>query len=245
VEERIIGVFGAPDVLVSDGGPQLTRNSKVRTMLDYYGVQPHTSVPYSPQSHGTVERSVQSVSSLLRIMINQTGLPWHKLLNLVQLTLNTMPLPSLGNQSSMFFMFGRDSTDIRNDMKLNEFMDPAAVGAFWKKHAQICKDLTTKWREDYAIRSRKGGKILSYPKGSLVYLKDFYQHEKPKKWPLYVATPVTVVKEFDSVVLVKDFKGRILSRHKNTVKKCHPRIAELYQPLPRTIKFKLGDPFSV
>lgn len=244
IEDRIINTFGPFQVLVSDGGSNLTKNAVVQQMLKFHGIKTHTSSPYSPQSHGTIERTVQDVSGMLRILYNQTKIPWHRLLTLVQLNLNTMPIPSLGMKTPMYCMTGIE-IDLFDRIHERNIHDKHSISKFWIDQRKLYMDLVAKYTEEYIkTRDKKGGKTLVYPPGTFVYQKDHYQHAKPKIWPRYVGAPRLVFKEYTNVVLLKTFDGRIILAHKNNVKRCPERLSSLYAELPHYIREILGEQFT-
>ena len=87
--------------------------------------------------------------------------------------------------------------------------------------------------------------VLNFPVGSYVYVKDFYQHEKPKQHPRYKKAPQLVLSEWPQTLLVKNFLGQSNIVHKNNVRRCPERHAHLYKNLPMEVKMDLGCDFDV
>jgi hypothetical protein len=245
IENNIIKTFGPFKVLISDGGSNLTKNKDVKEMLKFHDITTHTSVAYSPISHGSIERSVQECSSLLRILITQTDIPWNKLLCLVQINLNTMPLTALGGLTSMYCMTGVEIDMLKNEVQEKNIHDKHSITKFWQEQKDLYHEVVGVYNKSYqAARLRKGGKEISYPVGSFVYIKDRYKHAKVKKWPKFVRTPLLVFKEYPNVVLLKTFRGIIVLSHKNNVKRCFERVGILFSKLPFLVKETLGDEFT-
>ncbi len=66
IEKDIISTFGPPLLMISDGGSNLLRSAQVKKLLNFYGVQSHITSPYHPASHGRIEISHASITTLLK-----------------------------------------------------------------------------------------------------------------------------------------------------------------------------------
>ena len=62
---EVLGIFGIPDVIVSDNGPQFTSHA-FRLFCDQNGIRHKTSPPYHPTTNGQVERMVQELKKALK-----------------------------------------------------------------------------------------------------------------------------------------------------------------------------------
>ena len=62
---EVLGIFGIPDVIVSDSGPQFTSN-EFRVFSEQNGIRHNTSPPYHPATNGQVERMVQELKKALK-----------------------------------------------------------------------------------------------------------------------------------------------------------------------------------
>ena len=62
---EVLGIFGIPDVIVSDNGPQFTSH-EFRVFCDQNGIRRKTSPPCHPATKGQVERMVQELKKTLK-----------------------------------------------------------------------------------------------------------------------------------------------------------------------------------
>ena len=69
---KLFDVFGVPEELSSDGGPEFTA-SVTADFLKRWGVKSRISSAYNPQSNGRAEVAVKSAKRLLRSNIGPTG----------------------------------------------------------------------------------------------------------------------------------------------------------------------------
>ena len=105
-ETHIIQVFGVPELISTDGGPNLVRAQEFQKFLKLYNIEGRVSAPYSPKSHGRIEVSNKSISTLCKILSDQYSLPWVRVLNLTILALNNRPYAHLASLSPFEVMFG-------------------------------------------------------------------------------------------------------------------------------------------
>ena len=89
----IFSEYGWPDTIVSDNGPCYTAEAFTKTMQEYR-VNHITSSPHYPQSHGLVERFVQTVKSLF-YKAREEGADLYKALMIYQNTPLTSNMLSL------------------------------------------------------------------------------------------------------------------------------------------------------
>lgn len=94
---KIFSIFGVPNTVITDNGPQF-QGAAYQKMLQGYGVCHITSSPHHPQSHGFIERSIRTIKSLLK----KSGEDSNKAL----LNFRTTP-PGPHNLSPAELMFGR------------------------------------------------------------------------------------------------------------------------------------------
>ena len=62
---RLFAMFGVPELLVSDNGPQFT-SYEFKQFLEGNGVRHSKSAPYHPATNGAAERSVQTIKNALK-----------------------------------------------------------------------------------------------------------------------------------------------------------------------------------
>lgn len=68
---KIFSMFGVPNCIISDNGPQF-QGSAYQEMLQSYGVVHTTSSPHHSKSHGFIKRMIRTVKSLLKKLLRDT-----------------------------------------------------------------------------------------------------------------------------------------------------------------------------
>jgi hypothetical protein len=89
--------------------------------------------------------------------------------------------------------------------------------------------------------ARLARKVLSYPVGTLVYIKDFSKATNRKMKTVYKRVPYQVIAEYLTTIYVSDIYGRVSRHSKNNVKKCGNRSERLFGSLPANVRVILGD----
>ena len=244
LEQHIFSIFGPPKSISSDNGRNLIRSKAMRQLLYDWGIQPSTTNPYAPQTHGQVERANLSIVVLLRKLLAQTQLPVERLLPRVVHTLNSQPLPSLNNLSPIYVMIGQHPEEIC-PIKEDHLTDPTMVAADWKRINRITRRYVEKYNRIYERNKQKiHHRILKTPKGSYVYVKRLGPNPPTKMAPRYLSDPYQVIKEYDTTVYARNFAGQVRQYHKNNVKPCPERTAHLFEKLPIAMKAIVGDAFT-
>lgn len=64
ITAKIFSMFGVPNVIISDNGPQFTGQA-YRQLMQKYGISHVTSSPHHSQSHGFIERTIRTIKSLM------------------------------------------------------------------------------------------------------------------------------------------------------------------------------------
>jgi hypothetical protein len=232
--------------MISDGGSNLLKSKQVQKVLNFYGIEDHITMPYHPASHGRIEISHASITTLLKMSSDSLNKPWFELCPFVQLALNCRPSTTLGGKTPMYFMFGTEHEyRRRKNFKLSDFPDPDELKEIWEMHDKACRLILREYNE---IRNRLnvkvGGKMVNYEKGSFVWAKNFTKIPKMKMKTKYLTEPLEVVKDFGHAILAKNYAGIILKLHKDNVKRYTPENLELYNALPYKTKMRLGGKFN-
>ena len=84
-----IGVFGIPEVIITDNGKEF-KNSSFDKLCDRLGMKHHFTTPYHPQSNGMVERIHRSIKTALRTLKDSST--WAFELPMITFTLNSLPV---------------------------------------------------------------------------------------------------------------------------------------------------------
>jgi transposase InsO family protein len=239
LENIIIRNFGTPKEFCSNNAHNL-QGPEVRKLLAFYGIKHTFSTPYSPTSHGLVENQNKNLTVLLRLFSEQFKTAWLYCITLAVEVMNTLPRISLMNKSPYFIMFGEEPHDILentyNFLDLNEFIQTKHNNI---NYAKLVRQYLLAYRKK---RNEKASKPkLSYPVGTLVYLKDLSQMMHRKGKPIYKRTPLKVIAEYANIVYLTDIYGCISRHSKRNLKKCGERSEQLFFQLPLKVKLILGD----
>ncbi len=248
LEEKIFANFMPPSVITSDQGANLLKSNEVMKKLHQYKVHAHTSVAYSPTSHGSVERANRSLGEVLRNLLRQySEIPFSEMLRYAQHILNVTPAVSMGGYSPSYVMFGVNFTHFnQHNRKEDEYVRWTSSEANWEKQQlKIANAVIPYQNKQLRDKMNKGGKYIDLPEGSAVYLKDYRQHTKPKMKGRYLPSPLLVIHELDNTVIVRDWSGNTKTVRKSQCKRFEPRAKELFDSLPITVKVHLGEAFSL
>jgi glutaredoxin-related protein len=245
-EEYIFKPFGIPTEISCDNAANLG-GPEIRNLLKFYGVSLRRTVPYSPQSHSIVEISNKYLVVLMRIFAEQFNVSWTNVLTLAALTCNSVPRTHLKGQSPHYLIFLKEpmtNYDIipnKNSENL-DIQDHVEKIQNSKNYIRLVNEYLLK--ERVRQNQKIGLKYISYPKGSLILVKDNRPRANKKFFPVFYKCPEKVVAEFKSVIYTKDWLGRIRKHSKNNVRRSNNRTAELFENLPAEIKNVLGETFS-
>jgi hypothetical protein len=103
---------------------------------------------------------------------------------------------------------------------------------------QLLRERLLKIREKR--NNAKSSYYRSYPRGSLILIKDFRPKIHKKLIPVFFKLPQKVVTEYKCTVLAEDLFGRICKHSKNNIRLMSPRSKELFSKLPTEIKMIMG-----
>ena len=104
LEENILKIFGIPETISSDNARNLN-GPEIQRILQFYGIKRHLTMPYSPESHGLVEKSNRYLVERTKILADQYNSTWLDVLTIAALMVNTIPRVQLKNHSPYFLMF--------------------------------------------------------------------------------------------------------------------------------------------
>ncbi|CAD5227889.1 unnamed protein product [Bursaphelenchus xylophilus] len=72
---HFIAVFGIPQTIVSDNGPEFTAKA-FQGLVHQYGMEHRRTTPYHPQGNGAVERQNQTLVNMLARYVKKGGTDW-------------------------------------------------------------------------------------------------------------------------------------------------------------------------
>ena len=105
--ERVFGIFGSPEALHSDQGPEF-ENKVVKQLQDIFGYKKTKTTPYRPQGNSVSERMHSTLHAMLSMYSNIAQNNWAEVLPFIQLARKT-PFSSTMHKTSFFLMFGRQA----------------------------------------------------------------------------------------------------------------------------------------
>jgi hypothetical protein len=111
-----------------------------------------------------------------------------------------------------------------------------------KNFVKLVREFLLKKR--MANNAEKNRKFRSFPKGTVVYVKDMRPVPHKKFKPVFHKLPELVISEYRCTVYTNDFLGRTRKHSKNNLKIASDRTVKLFQCLPNDIKLILGEEFG-
>ncbi len=243
LREHLIMHFGAPDLLVSDGGSNLLRSDEMVKFCDFYNIKIKVTTPWVSRNHGNVERSNRAITETVSALAHDFGLPWIKLLPIAVAKLNAKPRAYFGAMSPQQIMTGLDPVQRELGGDLVEGRE--GIQELFKeidmRTNKLIKDAEAQMLQQNASL---GGICRHVPPGTAIYLKSHRVRNKKKTSPRYLHLPMTVIHDFGNVVSAKNFAGIISVVHKTNLKVAQERDVELFDSLPVQAKLIMGEPFT-
>jgi len=195
---QVCCILGLPKIIQSDNGPEFV-NEVIRALVKLVGIEHRFISPYNPRADGKVERSIQTVMSIIKKLLHGYENNWTLFVPFAQLSFNNK-YASLTGSTPFSLMFGRC---------LNPIQDYTADGTEvniddldeWKLHMEKIQSLIypailerTKNSKDKMIQAlNKKRRLLTkdsvIPVGAIVMLIDPLR--KNKFEPKYIG-PYTV-----------------------------------------------------
>ena len=103
--ERVFGIFGPPETLHSDQGPEF-ENKVVKQLQDVFGYKETKTTPYHPQGNSVSECTHSTLHAMLSKYSNIAQNNWAAVLPFIQLAHSTY-FSSTMHETPFFLMFGR------------------------------------------------------------------------------------------------------------------------------------------
>ena len=247
LENVLIKNFGVPEKISSDNAKNLA-GPQVRKLLRFFDIEHILSTPYRPESHSLVEISNRYITQSIRIFSDQFGSNWLDVVTLSALVVNSTPRLGLDNYSPMFLMFGRESFENESKKSTVAENDSLDIQSYVTENLNNHNFATLLYK--YLLCKRKQqneynkSKMLSFPKNSLVYVKNHAPQVHKKIKPIYFKTPERIVKEYKSIAYTVDLYGRVKRRSKSDLKLASPRTIHLFGRLPPKLQVILGEPLN-
>ena len=102
--ERVFGIFGPPETLHSDKGPEF-ENKVVKQLQDVFGYKKTKTTPYRPQGNSVSELMHSTLHSMLSMYSNIVQNNWAEVLPFIRLARSTS-FSSTMHETPFFLMFG-------------------------------------------------------------------------------------------------------------------------------------------
>jgi len=219
---EIFCIIGFPKILQSDNGSEFA-NDTLRTLVKISGIEHRLISPYNPRADGKVERSIQSIMSIVKKLLHGTNIHWPLFIPFAQISFNNK-VSALTGASPFSLMFGRTLNELKDysndptststgktisldDWK--EYQDKISSLIFPAISERIAsgKDKMTK----YMNKTRRLLLPTSIPAGSTVMIID--PHRENKFEPKYIGPYSVVRRAKNEDYVLKDMTGDILDRH--------------------------------
>jgi hypothetical protein len=243
VDENLIKVFGAPVEISSDNAANLT-GPAMKKLMEFHGIRYRTTVPYSPESHALVENCNRFITELIRIFSDQFQCQWTSVLTIATLVYNSVPRKSLKWHSPYYLLFqtepfgGGEGFDASN-LDIEEYLKRTVND---RNFVRLTREFLLREREK---RNRaRNLKYRSYPKDTLILVRDKRPRIHKKLKPIFFKLPQKVVTEYASTVYAEDIFGRVRKHSKNNIRLASPRSVELFGSIPPKFKMIMGDEFN-
>jgi hypothetical protein len=158
-----------------------------------------------------------------------------------------VPKHQLKNHSPYFLIFGQEPY-CKNDFSLvnAKYLD---LGEFVKE--TLNNKVYIKLVREYLLIQRekqnklKNRKYKSFPKDSLVLIRDLRPKIHKKSKPVFYKIPEKIISEYHSTVYTNDILGRVRKHSKNNIKIASERTQKLFGKLPKEIQLVLGEEFNL
>ena len=105
--ERVFGIFGPPETLHSNQGPEF-ENKVVKQLQGVFGYKKTNTTPYRRQGNSVSERMHSTLHTVLSMYSNISHNNWAEVLPFIQLAHNTYFSLTM-HETPFFLMFGRQA----------------------------------------------------------------------------------------------------------------------------------------
>jgi hypothetical protein len=213
---QICCIFGVPKIIQSDNGPEFS-NAVIRCLTTLNGIEHRFISPYNPRADGKVERSIQTVTGIIKKMIHGNNENWTLYVPFAQLSYNHK-VAALTGSSPFSLMFGRSMNPIKD---YSDAQEQSVDTEEWGRHMEMVQSLIypaildrVVGRKNKMIQAldRKRRLITAdhFPAGAIVMLND--PHRTNKFEPRFIGPFSIVRRTRNGNYMVRDNVGDILER---------------------------------
>lgn len=222
VEKQVFLLFGIPETVIVDNGPQFAGHV-FRKLMEKFGVQKlFFNARYHPQNNPT-ERTNKTIGQALRAYVHDNHRLWDENLDYIGVALRTA-VNEVTGYSPFFLNFGRQFTYCGNDHRcfFGEAVANTAIShrvEFLDRFRPIFDDIATRIKRAYdknKIYYDKTRVAVKLQPGDIVYKRNFCQSNaanyfSAKLAPLYI--PCRVLNRISDVIYdLVDFQNNKLGR---------------------------------
>jgi RNase H-like domain found in reverse transcriptase/Reverse transcriptase (RNA-dependent DNA polymerase)/Integrase core domain/Integrase zinc binding domain/Chromo (CHRromatin Organisation MOdifier) domain/Retrotransposon gag protein/Zinc knuckle len=213
-------LLGVPKILQSDNGPEFT-NEVIRALVKLTGVEHRFISPYNPRADGKVERSIQTIMSIIKKLIHGNETNWTLFVPFAQLSFNNK-IAELTGSTPFSLMFGRQLNEMKDYTLSNEEEAPPVNIQEWSEHMEKLQSLiypailerTVDKKDTMITRLNKQRRLLTanaIPVGAVVMLRDPLRQNKFE--PKYIGPYSVMRRTRNGNYQLKDQTGEMLERH--------------------------------
>ena len=213
--KRWVAIFGAPEIIISDGGANL--NSKVmKEFCRKFNVQKLTSSPYHPSSNGIIERSFRTVKDMLYATCHESGKDW----------VDAIPHVEIGLRSSLHRITGYSPYEIvfGSKMRLPHFKNIPMVS---KSVSDFIQEITeNKQLTHNILRSKlqtRDNFDNEFNVGDTVLVRKIRNVKENMMQARYFG-PCTVAKVLGPKTYQLNYQGKMFTRNRDFIKWFSPRL---------------------
>ncbi|MGH2613326.1 MAG: DDE-type integrase/transposase/recombinase, partial [Rhabdochlamydiaceae bacterium] len=202
--EHWIFTYGVPRVILSDRGSAFV-SGLMKELNKVLGIDHVLSTPYSPQSHGLVERANQSIQKIMRAILMthaDADKNWDKYVNHVVFVMNTTVNNSTG-YTPYELVYGRKACypidRLLNDDEIYSSIDDYLQNLIRKQQVNyfiVHENLLNQKQKNELYNNENTNKIRVYEVGDMVY-KARYK-KKNKLFPVYEG-PYVIIKKINDL----------------------------------------------
>ena len=247
VDLMITKPFSAPALLRSDNGTVLVRSGPMGRYAALHNIRLHTVTPYSPRSHGNCESHHKYITAAVNILAEQLGHPWTELLSVVCNAFNATPTRHHHPLTPSEILLSRSTRAVPWPLPRERLLnDPKTEMKRMAEVDKMLKKMLTKAAETQARDNlKKGGKNVDFPRGTIVYLKEFQPGLFPKSKYKFRPSPHLVLAQYPQVLILRSVLGTIVRAHKANVKVVPVRDLQILNRLPAGLAHALAAPFCL
>lgn len=192
---KLIALVGPPKILQSDNGPEFS-NDVIRALVRLMRIKHRYISPYNPRADGKVERTIGTVSMMIKKMLHGTLSHWYLFLPFVQMQFNDK-ISSLTGSTPFALFFSR---------KMNQLVDYKKE----KKKKEV-KDGQTENKNEITSTSTDDGSVDD----EMISIDDWRIHQEKMISLVYPAIS-------DRVKLMKDAMTKRLDKYRRLLTESIP-----------------------